>query len=370
MHTDPIFTIALTRVEGVGGVLFRQLINSFGSASQVFSAPRRKLLGVRGLGSRMAEKLADNNHTLNEARDIWIRAKASGIRIADFKDENYPHRLRNLYDAPPVLYLKGTGSLNQPRTVGIVGTRMASEYGKKVTEEIVKALKPFDVQVISGLAYGIDIAAHKAALKNDLSTVAVLANGPDIVYPAVHKGYAREVEATGLLVSENPPGTLPVAPLFLARNRIIAALSDVVIVVESAQKGGAMVTAELANNYHKEVYAVPGNLYQRFSEGTLQLIQQNKARIFTNSEELAQNMGWYPGQSSAVMHSSARKIDLSMFTNEESAVISILMNKEECLIDELSWQSQIPLNRLASVLLNLEFMDIVEQAAGKHFRLK
>ncbi len=369
MPTEEICTIALTRVDGIGGVLFRHLVNTFGSASQVFSARKEKLLKVPGLGKILTENILHQEKVFTEAEDILNNSVKAGVKVVSFKDEDYPARFKNLYDAPPLMYVKGNGSLHHKRTVGIVGTRQASDYGRQATESIVAALQPFDVQIISGLAYGIDISAHRAALKNQMSTIGVLANGLDIIYPSSHKKSAVEMLGNGLLISENPVGTLPVASLFLARNRIIAALSDVLIIVESGKRGGAMVTAEIANNYHREVFAVPGSIFHKYAEGTNGLIQSNKAIVFTGVDQLAENMQWLGGKENC-SGQAGRELDMSLFTEDESAVISILMQKKECLIDDLSWQSQIPLNRLASVLLNLEFMDIVSQSAGKTFRLK
>jgi DNA processing protein len=259
--------------------------------------------------------------------------------------------------------------LEYPKTLAIVGTRDASEYGKKSTEEIVASLKEHNVQIVSGLAYGIDIAAHKAALKNGLSTIGVLANSLETVYPSSHKKVAKEMEEMGLLISEQPYGTITKPSFFVARNRIIAALADATIVVESARKGGSMVTAEYANNYNKEVFAIPGGIFQKYSEGPNYLVSNNKAQIFTNTLDFVQWMKW-DTENHEVKVVEKEVLDLSKYTQDESKVLSLLMQNGEMLIDDLSWHSQIHLNKLASILLNLEFADLVKQSPGKKFALR
>lgn len=292
MSQELFYKIALTKIEGVGGVIFRQLLNSFGSAEKVFHAKKDKLIKVQGVGKVLADSLHDSKSAFERAEEILRISENENVKIISFDDALYPDRLRNIYDAPAILYTKGQDVFNESKTIGIVGTRQASDYGKQIVDKLIERLAEINVQVISGLAYGIDIASHKAALVNGLSTIGVMANGIDMVYPTSHKKTALEMLENGALISENSFGVQPVASLFLARNRIIAGLSDCVLVVESGKKGGSMVTAMHANNYNKEVYAVPGSLTAKYSEGTNLLIQQHKARIFISTEELIEIMNW------------------------------------------------------------------------------
>jgi DNA processing protein len=367
---EKLYTIALSRVDGIGGIMFRQLINMFGTAEEVFNASSQKLLKIPNFGKATYDRLKQNTQAFAEAKVILEKSEKENIRTITFKDDDYPKRLKQIYEAPPILYTKGNGKLEYEKTLAIVGTREASDYGKKVTEEIIEGLAGLNIQVISGLAYGIDIAAHKAALKHKVSTVAVLANSLDSVYPAMHKKYAQEILEDGLLMSENPYGSKLAPAYFISRNRIIAGLSDVVLVVESAKKGGSMVTAEFANNYNRDVFAIPGSVYQKFSEGPNYLVQTNKAQIFSTTEDLAAWMQWGSNDEGKKAPKLEREIDLASFTLDESKVLSVLMQKGEVMIDELSWQSQVPLNKLASILLNLEFQDLVVQSPGKKFKLK
>ena len=369
MQEDLVYEIALSKTEGIGGVMFKQLLNTFGSAKEVFETPTAKLLKLPNMGKFTLAKIKENQDALIQAETIVSQSAKNDIRIVTFKQEEYPKKLKGIFEAPPILFFKGKGHLEYPRTLAIVGTRDASEYGKKSTEEIVASLKEHNVQIVSGLAYGIDIAAHKAALKNGLSTIGVLANSLETVYPSSHKKVAKEMEEMGLLISEQPYGTVTKPSFFVARNRIIAALADATIVVESARKGGSMVTAEYANNYNKEVFAIPGGIFQRYSEGPNYLVSNNKAQIFTNIPDFVQWMKW-DTENQEVKVVEKEVLDLSKYTQEESKVLSLLMQNGEMLIDDLSWHSQIHLNKLASILLNLEFADLVKQSPGKKFALR
>ncbi len=367
---EKLYQIALTNVDGVGSVFFRQLISYCGSAENVFKSKTDKLLKIPGVGKTVIEGLKKKD-LLADAEKILKETEKKQVQIFFSTDKNYPSRLKSLYDAPAVLFYKGNADLNHFRSIGIVGTRQATDYGKKTTEELVAGLKPYNSLIISGLAYGIDIAAHKAALENDLPTIAVLASGLDVIYPSHHEKYIEQILEKGGIVSENPLGMQPMRNLFIARNRIIAGLCDASVIIESAAKGGSLVTAEYANNYHREVFAVPGTLANKYSEGCNKLIKQNKANIYTKVDDIIETLNWdvETTDSQAAKPKNA-ELDLSLFTNEESQVISHLRLHGEMQIDELSWQTQISINRMASLLLNLEFQGIIKAMPGKKFGLK
>lgn len=370
-HTNDIFyKIALTQVEGVGGILFRQLLAQFGTAEEVFKAKTDKLMRVQGIGKGIVEGFRKRETYFSVAEKTLETAQKLGVQLLSYQEENYPKRLKSLYDCPPIIYYKGTFDLNHPRTVGIVGTRLATDEGKEITRKIVEKLAQNNVAIISGLAFGIDIESHRAALDFHTPTVGVLANGVDIVYPDAHKKYIPEITINGGILSEIPFGIKPIRSSFLARNRIIAGLSDAVVVVESAQKGGSLVTAEYANNYHREVFAVPGRLGSKYSEGTNQLIKNNKAHIFTSTDDIIELMNWDLDISHNKFPEVDKEIDWSVFTEDESKVIAFLKEKGEVQIDTLSWETSVPLNKLASLLLNLEFQDLVKALPGKKFKLR
>jgi len=357
--------IALTLVPGVGSILVRQLISYCGSAPDVFRSPLAKLLKVPGVGEVTARAILKAD-VQTEADRVMKRLESLNATVLFYTDKTYPARLKSLYDAPALLYSQGTANLNAPRTIGLVGTRQATDYGRRVTSEIVEALIPYNVSVISGLAYGIDIAAHRASLTHKLPTIGVMASGLDVIYPSVHHRTAQEMLVQGGLLTESVPGTKPDAHLFPARNRIIAGLSDVVVVVEAAAKGGALITAEYANNYHREVFAVPGQLNQTFSAGCNKIIRENKAQIYTSPKDLIETLNWDTPIDQPTRKNQAPPLPVDV-TDEESQVLSLLRQVTSFHIDELSWQSQIPMGRLASLLLSLEFRGFVRSLPGKKY---
>jgi DNA processing protein len=364
------YEIALSQIEGVGSVLYRQLVNTFGSAEEVIKAPASKLLKVPNIGKITISNFKENSEALSKAEDIMKKNEKHGISTINFKHKDYPKRLLQIFDAPPILYFKGNGLGHFQKIVAIVGTRQASDYGKESVNQIVSELAAYNVQIISGLAYGVDIAAHKSALKNEMSTVGVLANSLDGVYPESHYKIAQEMLQQGLLISEQPAGKETKPSFFVARNRIIAGMCDAVIVVESAKKGGSMVTAQQANNYNREVFAIPGGIFQKYSEGPNYLISNQMAQIFTNTADLVKWMNWDGTENPNQSKKSNPEIDLQQYSDDEKKVIQALVKNGEMILDDLSWQTQIHLNKLASILLNLEFQDIVKQSPGKKFKIK
>lgn len=358
-----LYEIALSRLEGIGSILYKNLVSHFGSARDAFRTPSGKLLRVSGIGAQLVKEFSRKDEALREAAHIIESSLKRDIRILSLRSPDYPPALREAFDCPPVLYIKGKGHICPHKTLAIVGTREATAYGKEVVARLMAELS--GVQIISGLAYGIDITAHREALRNNLSTLGILANGLDTVYPSSHRKVAEEMLEKGLLISEQPVFTKLHPPFFISRNRIIAGLSEVVLVVESGKKGGSMVTAEFANNYHREVFAVPGDLHRKHSEGTHQLIFHHKAHIFTDAATLADWMRWNPEEKPV-----KKEWDFSPFNDEEKTVLTLLAERGEMQIDELTWLAQVTAGRLPSILLNLEFRDIIVQAPGKRFSLK
>ena len=371
---DKICTLALVHTPGVGSVTVRQLISYCGGASNVFQADFRKLIKIPGIGEKVVREILKKDK-LDFAEKELLNCQQENAKLHFYTDANYPSRLKTLYDAPVVLYSQGNFDYNIPRTVGIVGTREISEYGKAVTETIVRELAPFQPLIVSGLAYGVDITAHRASLKNDLPTIGVMAGGLNAIYPSVHKKTSREMMEHGGLVTENAMATKPEFMRFPARNRIIAGLSDVTIVVESASKGGSLITAEFAQNYHREVFAVPGSLNSPHSEGCNQLIRDQKAVIFTSVKDMAASIGWHLSSATdesdgrTKMQNETAPINFDGFTHDEGQVLSLLKKNGSMQVDELSWQSGMHFNKLANLLLNLEFQGMVRSLPGKKYAL-
>ena len=368
MDQDRLSFLALHLVPGIGDYLVKQLISYCGSPEAVFKTPKGKLLKIPDIGAVSAEAITIGN-TFYEAEKELQKAEKEDVEILFFTDKKFPLRLKSIEDSPSLLYVKGNINLNQPKIVGIVGTRQATAYGKAMVEKIVSALVPHQALVLSGLAYGIDIHAHKQALKNNLPTVAVLGSGIDVIYPAAHKDTARKMLDYGGLITENHFGAKPDAHNFPARNRIIAGLSDALIIVEAAEKGGALITAEIANTYNKDVFAVPGNVGQPYSEGCNKLIKINKAHLLASVKDLEYIMNWSLVKT-LKKEDTLPLFDSSSFQPHELQVMRLLKEKKTpILIDELSFQSQIPLGPLASALLNLEFGGWVVSLPGKQYKL-
>lgn len=364
-----LYHIALGKIHGVGSKIAKHLINYCGTASNVFNASPGKLKSIPGVGQVLVDSINQFNDFESIEEEISQSSEA-GVDILFYTHPEYPNRLKQIYDSPLVLYTKGNKCFNHQRSIAIVGTRSATSYGKHFTEEIVKQLAPYAPTIISGLAFGIDIAAHKAALDNELSTISVMANGINRIYPAEHKGIASDIEHKGALVTEYPLNCKPEMHYFPARNRIIAGLADAVIVIEAAKKGGALITAELANAYNREVFALPGDYDRMYSEGCNRLIKQHKANILTSVEDIVYYLNWdLEGTTSTSLPPSDLYVAYDLDGNEKKLLELLSEHYDGIHIDELCWQSSININKLAGVLLNLEFKGLIKSLPGKKFQI-
>ncbi|WNB18290.1 DNA-processing protein DprA [Marivirga arenosa] len=367
MNAEEKALMSLHLIPKIGNVTIKNLISYCGSAQAVLNLPYSKLIKVPGIGKKTIDSLKSAEIT-DFAEKEYLKAKQQNVGIISYTDQNYPYRLKQIPDAPILLYTKGNFPLNakQP-TIAIVGTRNATEYGKRLTEEIVKKLSPLNPIILSGLAYGIDIYAHRAALKNQLSTYAVLGSGIDVIYPSAHKASVNEMLNSGGIISEQAFGAKPDAFNFPARNRIIAGMADLVIVVEAAKKGGALITAELANSYDREVAAFPGRIGDKYSEGCNKLIKQHKAHLVETVDDILYVMNWELEKQAEIKQ---KVIDLSILSQDEQNVINtLLQNNKELSIDILSIKSQISLNKLAGILLNLEMQGLIKSLPGNRFKM-
>lgn len=366
-----VYHIALSMTPMIGGTLARQLINYCGSAEAVFSSRTSQLGRIPGIGPKILASLKSHHHLLDQARQEIERCARQGITILTYQHPQYPERLRHIYDVPLVLYYQGNANLNHHRIISIVGTRQATSYGIEILEEITATLAQYDVVVASGLAYGIDIQAHRLALQYKIPTVAVMANGLDQIYPAVHRKDAQAFTHQGGLLTENPLGTKPEARKFPARNRIIAGMADAVIVIEAATKGGALITADLANDYDREVFAVPGNVRQTYSQGCNQLIQQHKAHLINRGEDVVKMLNW--DLDNVVIGPSsqrARPIPVDLSENEQKVYEVLVQHQDGLLLDKISWLTQLSVSALAAVLLSLEFKQYVRVRPGNKYQLR
>ncbi|MCV9386321.1 DNA-processing protein DprA [Reichenbachiella ulvae] len=365
MNDDRLYVLALKYTHGIGDVLAKQLISYCGSAKRVFDLPKGKLLKIPGIGKKAVEQIL-KQEGLSKAREVLAKCLDLEIQVIPYFDEAYPEKLKIVNDSPLLLYYKGMNLYNNRKIIGIVGTRNATDYGKHCTNRIVEDLVPHQPVIISGLAYGIDIHAHKAALKHNLDTIAVIAGGIDMIYPAVHKSIAKDMQRVGGVFSEHPPGTKPDAHHFPARNRIIAGMCDALVVVEAASKGGALISANIAYSYNREVFAVPGELDSKYSEGCNALLRAQKALIYTDVRDIEYNLNWKVGEK----EEKSTPFDLSIFSEEERQVINVLKDFKKGLhLDELCWKCQLSINQVVTLLLNLEFAGMIESMPGKQYKL-
>lgn len=363
MHSSLLYEVAIGLIPGIGCQHTKQLISYCGSVEKVFHTPKGKLQKIPGIGAVLADAVSRQDVLWKaEAEVKWAEEK--GVEILFYTHKKYPERLRHFPDSPAMLFLKGNTDLNNSKTIGIVGTRKATNYGLEVTEKIIQELKLYQPSIISGLAYGIDIQAHKSAISEKLPTIAVMASGIDIIYPSIHKKIAAEMQDNGGLLTEYRQGTKPDPAYFPARNRIVAGLCDAIIVIEAAAKGGALITAEIANGYSREVFAIPGNLGHKYSEGCNRLVKTHKAHIYTSVKDLEYILNWDIEKPNQVN----KKNNLQNLSGEEQNIINILIQKES-LLDELSWKTNIPVSRLSSLLLHLEFEGIIKTLPGKKYKL-
>jgi DNA processing protein len=364
MHNELLYQLALTLVPHIGDVQAKLLVQHLGSAGAVFRSPVRLLEKIEGIGTVRAQAIkAFSDFSTAEAEVRFI--EQAGITPLFLTDAAYPQRLLHCNDAPTLLFYKGTADLNTSKIVSIVGTRTNTEYGKTVTEKLVQELAAVPVLIVSGLAYGIDAYAHKAALKNSLQTVGVVGHGLDKIYPPAHKALAQEMIQKGGLLTEFFSGTQPDKHNFPLRNRVVAGISDATVVVETLINGGSMITAKLADAYNRDVFAVPGRTIDAKSTGCNSLIQNNKAILLTEASELLNVMGWTE-QKRDKKQQRELFIELSP---EEKKIVALLQEKELVHQDEINISSGLSSSAAAAAILNLELQNIVASLPGKMLKL-
>lgn len=363
---DLLYQIALTRVPHIGTVQAFTLLEYFPDAESIFKAKKSDLERINGIGSIRADSIRSYSDFQFAEKEIRFLQNYN-IEPLFIKDQQYPKRLLNCYDPPTMLYYKGQTDLNNPKIVAIIGTRNNSDNGKSLTEELIRDLRDLNILVVSGLAFGIDGIAHKAAIKNALPTVGVLAHGLDLLYPPQHRMLAKDIlnEGGGLL-TEFPSQTPPDKHQFPHRNRVVAGMCDCVIVIESGRKGGSMVTAELANGYNRDVFAFPGRVSDPKSSGCLQLIRNNKASLLTGANDLLQYMGW--GNSKPTLLPTQREIFVQL-NEQEKKLVDILKEHETVHIDEVYQKSGLSTGTVAATSLALEMRGIIQSLPGKLLKL-
>lgn len=365
MSNDLFYQIALTMIPFIGDVHARELMQHFGDAEKVFSAKKSTLNRIPGIGTIRSENIKSFNDFKRVEKEIDFIERYK-IQVLQFTETNYPKRLSHCYDAPVLLYYKGNADLNSSKILSVIGTRNPTDYGKEMVENLIRDLAKHGVVICSGLAYGIDTHAHKAALKNSLSTVGVLAHGLDRIYPPANKSLAKEMTEQGGLLTDFISGTKPDKQNFPKRNRIVAGMSDATLVIETQMNGGSMITAELANSYNREVFALPGKITDTKSTGCNYLIGNNKAALITGADDILNMMNWQNTPAKKRVIQRELFVDL---TEEERLILSIITEKEAVSIDEMIPLSQLNSGAIAAAILSLELEGLITTLPGKIYRL-
>jgi DNA processing protein len=364
---DILYEIAVTKIPNIGPVLAKNLVAYCGSAKAIFETSANDLAKIPGIGVNKVYEIK-NNDALAQAEKELSYVSKNNITPLYFLDEKYPSRLKHFDYSPIMLYYRGdVNHLNAIKTVGIIGTRKPTERGKIFTEKLVEDLAKFNAVIISGLAYGVDGIAHKQAVKHNIPTIGVMGNGHQIVYPSEHKDVAKKMIENGGVLTEFGWETPPDRVNFPMRNRIIAALSDAVVVVESDISGGSIITAEFANEYNKDVFALPGRIDDPKSKGCNALIKKHKAYLIESADDLAYIMRWETNEEKRQTIQTSLFVDLDPL---EQKIVDYIRHKKEVSIDELIQGLELPNSALAASLLNLEFKAILRSLPGKKFMLQ
>ncbi len=361
-----IHQIALTLIPGVGSVLSKNLLSYCGSAEAVFKEKFYLLQKIPGIGPHTAAIIKNSQGRARAEKELEFIRKMN-ISPLFYMDKNYPNRLKHCVDAPMMLYFKGNANLNDSKVLGIVGTRKATDYGKKICIDLVEQLQGKNILVMSGLAYGIDVCAHKACIKDQLPNVGVLGHGLDRIYPQMHKAIADKMISNGGLITEFLSGTAPDKENFPKRNRILAGMVDALVVVEAARSGGALITADIANSYNRDVFAFPGRTSDVYSEGCNVLIKNNKAVLIQSYADVEYVMGW-----EAAIEKNRASIQRSLFVDlegDERKIFDLLQENGELSTDALCLLSSLTPGKLAVNLMGLECKGLVKSLPGNIFRL-
>ncbi|WP_294733951.1 DNA-processing protein DprA [uncultured Flavobacterium sp.] len=355
--------LALLRVEGVGDIVAKKLIHHCGNAANVFSANKSQLLAIEGVGEVLYNKLQNNKvFKLAEAELKFI--KENNIQVAFYQDDNYPERLKHCIDGPVLLFSSGNISLTNRRMISIVGTRQITSYGIDFTRKLIEDLKSLNPIIVSGFAYGVDIHAHTIAMEQGLQTIGVVAHGLNQVYPKAHKKYVAKMEENGGFITEFWSTANPDKENFVRRNRIVAGLTEATIIIESADKGGSLITANIANDYNRDVFAVPGRVTDKYSQGCNNLIKTQKANLLTSAADLVYMLNW---ELEEKKQAPVQKQLFVMLEVEEQKVYDYLQKNGKELMDVIALQCEMPVYKLSSLLLTMELKGVIRPLPGKMF---
>lgn len=363
MKEDELFSLlALQKVELVGDVVAKKLLNHFESASAVFNAKANQLTSIDGIGAALVKNLKDNS-VFAKAEDELKYIQDNDINVHFYKDNLYPEKLKHCFDAPILLFSAGTINLHRNRIISIVGTRQVTSHGAEFCRNLIAEIAPLNPIIVSGFAYGVDIVAHQAAMEHGLQTIGVLAHGLNQIYPSAHKKYCKKMEENGGFMTEFWSNSNPDKENFVKRNRIVAGMTEATIVIESAERGGSLITAMLANDYNRDVFAVPGRITDKFSLGCNNLIKTQKANLLTCAADLIYMLNWD-------IKESKKGVQKQLFVDlqpDEQIVYDYLLQKGKELMDTIALDCGFPIYVLSAMLLNMELKGVIRPLPGKLF---
>jgi len=357
------YLLALQKIEGVGDIVAKKLLINCGSAQAIFSEKPSKLLAIDGIGTVLLKKLKDKT-VFEKAEKELKYINENKINFCFFQDENYPEKLKHCIDSPILLFTSGNINVNKKRIISIVGTRQITSYGTEFCKKLIADLAPLDPIIVSGFAYGVDIVAHQAAVEHNLQTIGVLAHGLNQIYPKVHKKYISKMEENGGFMTEFWNDVDPFKENFVARNRIVAGMSEATIVIESAEKGGSLITANMANDYNRDVFAVPGRISDKYSQGCNDLIKTQKANLLTSAADLVYMLNW------DIEKDTQKTVQKQLFVvlnDEEQKIYDYLIKNGKQLLDIIALECDFPVYKISGILLNMELKGVIRPLPGKLF---
>jgi len=361
-HEELFYILALLKVEGVGDIVAKKLLAHCGDPASVFKTKALQLKAIDGIGSVLLRNLKDKSIFQKAEAELQFIEK-NNITVSFFQGEAYPDRLKHCVDGPVLLFSSGNIQLKNQKIISIVGTRQITGYGIEFCKNLIADLAPLNPVIVSGFAYGVDIVAHQAALENKLQTIGVVAHGLNQIYPKVHKKYVARMEENGGFLTEFWSSSNPDKENFVRRNRIVAGISEATIVIESADKGGSLITANMANEYNRDVFAVPGRTTDRYSQGCNNLIKTQKASLLTSAADLIYNLNW---DLETVAKPIQKQLFVSLDDNEQKIYDYLQQNGKE-LLDTIALACDFPIFKISGILLNMELKGVIRPLPGKLF---
>ncbi|MCD0469389.1 DNA-processing protein DprA [Flavobacterium sp. JAS] len=356
------YLLALLKVDGVGDIMAKKLLTHCGNAESVFKTKMNQIAAIDGVGSVLLKNLKDKIIFEKANRELEF-IKSNEVNVSFFQDENYPDRLKHCIDSPVLIFSSGNINLKNKKIISIVGTRQITSYGTEFCKKLIEDLAPLDPVIVSGFAYGVDIVAHQLAMENNLQTIGVIAHGLNQIYPKTHKKYVAKMEENGGFMTEFWSSSNPDKENFVRRNRIVAGMTEATIVIESADKGGSLITANLANDYNRDVFAVPGRVTDKYSQGCNNLIKTQKANVLTNAADLIYILNWD-------VKNAAKSVQKQLFVElepEEQKVYDFLLKNGKELLDFIALQCDLPIYKISGILLNMELKEVIRPLPGKLF---